>query len=206
MRGRDDARRQARIAEVFLDEGVDGCQQGVFPRWRRDGTVLPDPGREHHGEQVEHRGPELGRAGGIVVAEAAGKLADQGRDQGGRAAVTEDAEARPALQETIEFLGLIDIQDTVIGRKARNTGHKAIRARAVTDLANYIGWEKSHGVYYMGVPDMAVGPLYYSLYDAACVRIGAMRCKQRRQGSLDHDCSRKFRAISCPRGVSTDSG
>ena len=24
----------------------------------------------------------------------------------------------------------------------------------------------------MGVPDMAVGPLYYSLYDAACVRIG----------------------------------
>src|SRR3954470_6239826 len=87
--------------------------------------------------------------------------------------LAEDAEARPALQETIEFLGLIDIQDTVIGRKARNTGHKAIRARAVTDLANYIGWEKSHGVYYMGVPDMAVGPLYYSLYDAACVRIGA---------------------------------
>ena len=61
----------------------------------------------------------------------------------------------------------------MIGRKARNTGHKAIRARAVTDLANYIGWERSHGVFYMGVPDMAVGPLYYSLYDAACVRINA---------------------------------
>ena len=40
------------------------------------------------------------------------------------------------------FLGLIDLQDTVIGRKARNTGHKAIRARAVTDLADYIGWER----------------------------------------------------------------
>src|ERR1051325_8150347 len=64
--------------------------------------------------------------------------------------LAEDAEARRALQETIEFLGLIDIQDTVIGRKARNTGHKAIRARAVTDLANYIGWEKSHGVFYIG--------------------------------------------------------
>jgi hypothetical protein len=87
--------------------------------------------------------------------------------------LAEDPEARPGLQETIEFLGLIDIQDTVIGRKARNTGHKAIRARAVTDLANYIGWEKSHGVFYMGVPDMAVGPLYYSLYDSACVRIAA---------------------------------
>ena len=87
--------------------------------------------------------------------------------------LAEDEAARPALRETIEFLGLIDLQDTVIGRKARNTGHKAIRARAVTDLANYIGWEGSHGVFYMGVPDMAVGPLYYSLYDHACVHINA---------------------------------
>jgi hypothetical protein len=87
--------------------------------------------------------------------------------------LAEDEANRPALRETIEFLGLIDLQDTVIGRKARNTGHKAIRARAVTDLANYIGWEKSDGVFYMGVPDMAVGPLYYSLYDSACVRINA---------------------------------
>jgi hypothetical protein len=87
--------------------------------------------------------------------------------------LAEDEQARPMLREQIEFLGLIDLQDTVIGRKARNTGHKAIRARAVTDLAKYIGWERSHGVYYMGVPDMAVGPLYYSLYDAASVRINA---------------------------------
>ncbi len=87
--------------------------------------------------------------------------------------IAEEPANRPGLQDTIEFLGLIDLQETVIGRKARNTGHKAIRARAVTDLANYIGWEKSHGVYYMGVPDMAVGPLYYSLYDAASVRINA---------------------------------
>ena len=28
-------------------------------------------------------------------------------------------------------------------------------------------------MYYMGVPDMAVGPLYYSLYDAACVTMAA---------------------------------
>lgn len=87
--------------------------------------------------------------------------------------IAEDPEARRELQSTIEFLGLIDLQETVIGRKARNTGHKAIRARAVTDLANYIGWEKSHGVFYMGVPDMAVGPLYYSLYDAASVLMTA---------------------------------
>ena len=61
----------------------------------------------------------------------------------------------------------------MVGRKARNTGHKALRARAVTDLADFIGWERAHGVFYMGVPDMAVGPLYYSLYDAVCVRMSS---------------------------------
>src|SRR5438132_1179877 len=84
-----------------------------------------------------------------------------------------DAAARPLLRDHLIFLGLIDVQDTVIGRKARNTGHKALRARAVTDLADFIGWERAHGVYYIGVPDMAVGPLYYSAYDAACVIVTA---------------------------------
>jgi hypothetical protein len=80
-----------------------------------------------------------------------------------------EPQLRPLLRDQLLFLGLIDLQDTVAGRKARNTGHKALRARAVADLADFIGWEGAHGVYYMGVPDMAVGPLYYSLYDAACV-------------------------------------
>ncbi len=84
-----------------------------------------------------------------------------------------DEKIRPLLRDRLLFLGLIDLQDTVIGRKARNTGHKALRARAVTDLADFIGWERAHGVYYIGVPDMAVGPLYYSAYDAACVTAAA---------------------------------
>ncbi len=87
--------------------------------------------------------------------------------------LAEDEAARPALRDQLEFLGLIDVQDTVIGRKARNTGHKALRARAVTDLADFTGWENAHGIYYMGVPDMAIGPLYYSVYDATCVHINA---------------------------------
>jgi hypothetical protein len=87
--------------------------------------------------------------------------------------LVDDPAARPQLRDHLVFLGLIDVQDTVIGRKARNTGHKALRARAVTDLADFIGWERAHGVYYIGVPDMAVGPLYYSAYDAACVVVTA---------------------------------
>ena len=82
-----------------------------------------------------------------------------------------DESLRPLLRDQLLFLGLIDLQDTIAGRKARNTGHKALRARAVADLADFVGWERAAGVYYMGVPDMAIGPLYYSLYDAACVTV-----------------------------------
>jgi hypothetical protein len=84
-----------------------------------------------------------------------------------------DPEVRPHLRDHLIFLGLIDLQDTIAGRKARNTGHKALRARAVIDLAEFIGWDRSAGVHYIGVPDMAVGPLYYSLYDAVCVMMTA---------------------------------
>ena len=84
-----------------------------------------------------------------------------------------DETIRQRLADHLLFLGLIDLQDTVVGRKARNTGHKALRARAVIELADFIGWERAHGVYYIGVPDMAIGPLYYSLYDAACVTVSA---------------------------------
>ena len=98
---------------------------------------------------------------------------DSRRSYGLFLGLAEDAATRPQLKDQLEFLGLIDLQDTISGRKARNTGHKALRARAVTDLADFIGWEDSHGVYYMGVPDMAVGPLYYSLYDSVCVRLTA---------------------------------
>ena len=54
--------------------------------------------------------------------------------------------ARPRLRDQLLFLGLIDLQDTMMGRKARNTGHKALRSRAVVDLADCIGWERAHGV------------------------------------------------------------
>src|SRR5437660_8346044 len=98
---------------------------------------------------------------------------DSRRSYGLFLGLAEEEAVRPRLRDQLEFLGLIDLQDTVIGRKARNTGHKAIRARSITDLADFIGWERSHGVYYMGVPDMAIGPLYYSLYDAVCVRMAS---------------------------------
>ncbi len=104
-----------------------------------------------------------------------------------------DESARAALRDQLLFLGCIDVQETVAGRKGRNTGHKAIRARATLDLADTVGWERAHGVFYAGVPDMAVGPLYYSMYDAACVTTnarfpdGARQLKKTNQTPLSDD-------------------
>src|SRR5215510_7360232 len=121
-------------------------------------------------EPIREKGTVQERLHAHMIATVSG---DSRRSYGLFLGLAEEEEARPLLADQLNFLGLIDLQDTVIGRKARNTGHKAIRARSITDLADFISWERSHGVYYMGVPDMAIGPLYYSLYDAICVRMAA---------------------------------
>ncbi|PYO01971.1 MAG: hypothetical protein DMD91_05700 [Candidatus Rokuibacteriota bacterium] len=124
--------------------------------WHREQTPITEQGtvdERLHAHMIATMSGDVARSYGLFLGLAA------------------DEQARPRLRDHLIFLGLIDLQDTIVGRKARNTGHKALRARAVSDLAEFIGWERSHGVHYIGVPDMAVGPLYYSLYDAACVTV-----------------------------------
>jgi hypothetical protein len=121
--------------------------------------------------------PDYGEGGTIEERLTAHMLATMGgevqRSYGMFLDLAADEAARPKLRDQLLFLGLIDMQDTIVGRKARNTGHKALRARAIADLAEFVGWERAHGVFYTGVPDMAVGPLYYSTYDAVCVHLAA---------------------------------
>jgi len=139
------------------------------------GMIVPPPS---HGPVVWNRDePPITQEGPIAEQLHAHMIAtmsgDVRRSYGLFLGLAGDARIRPLLRDHMLFLGLIDLQDTIIGRKARNTGHKALRARAVVDLADVIGWDQARGVFYIGVPDMAVGPLYYSLYDAACVTIAA---------------------------------
>src|SRR5260370_23021429 len=42
---------------------------------------------------------------------------------------------RPLLRDQLQFLGLIDLQDTIIGRKTRTTGHKPLPSRSLAVLA-----------------------------------------------------------------------
>jgi hypothetical protein len=163
----------------YIPAGLDIWNQllGKYPgRYATmKGINVPPPSygpvvwQEDH-EAIHEKGTIEERLHAHMIATVSG---DSRRSYGLFLGLAEEEQARPLLADQLNFLGLIDLQDTVIGRKARNTGHKAIRARSITDLADFIGWERSHGVYYMGVPDMAIGPLYYSLYDAVCVRMAS---------------------------------
>jgi hypothetical protein len=76
------------------------------------------------------------------------------------------AERKAALAE-LAFAGLIDVQDRAFQNRSYTTGHKSFRARATVELGEAIGWDRAHHVLYAGALDIAVGPRWYSLYEAA---------------------------------------
>jgi hypothetical protein len=77
------------------------------------------------------------------------------------------AERRPVLAH-LAFAGLIDVQDRMLHNRSYTTGHKAYRARATIELGEALGWDAAHHVLYAGVPDIAVGPRWYSTYEMGC--------------------------------------
>ena len=80
----------------------------------------------------------------------------------------EDRANRRKLLAHLMFAGLIDVQDRMIFNRSYTTGHKSYRARAMIELGDYVGWENAHSIIYAGVPDIAVGPRWYSTYEMAC--------------------------------------
>ena len=124
--------------------------------------------REIH-QPIEESGALEERLHSYMIATMTGELK---RCHGLFLGLAEEPDARRALQETIEFLGLIDIQETVIGRKARNTGHKAVRRPRRNRPRQLHRLEEVARVFYMGVPYGGRTALLF-LYDAASVLIGA---------------------------------
>lgn len=80
----------------------------------------------------------------------------------------EDEANRPRALAQLAFAGLIDVQDRMYFNRSYTTGHKSYRARATIELGNFVGWENAHGIVYAGVPDIAVGPRWYSTYEMGC--------------------------------------
>lgn len=81
---------------------------------------------------------------------------------------------REALKCQILFCSIADVQDTLRGVSVRSTGHKALRIRAMLDLADYVGWENAHSVFYAAVPALPVEPLFYLLYNSV-----SNRCREK---------------------------
>jgi hypothetical protein len=75
--------------------------------------------------------------------------------------------SRDRVLAQLVFAGLIDVQDRMVFNRSYTTGHKSYRARATVELAEAVGWENAHAVIYAGVPDIAVGPRWYSNYEMA---------------------------------------
>ena len=75
----------------------------------------------------------------------------------------------PQLLAQLVFAGLIDVQDRMLHNRSYTTGHKSYRARATVELGEAVGWDHAHDILYAGVPDMAVGPRWYSTYEMGCL-------------------------------------
>jgi hypothetical protein len=80
----------------------------------------------------------------------------------------QDVPNRRAVLAHLAFAGLIDVQDRMLHNRSYTTGHKAYRARATIELGDALGWDAAHSVLYAGVPDIAVGPRWYSTYEMGC--------------------------------------
>jgi hypothetical protein len=91
-----------------------------------------------------------------------------------------DADRHKILAQLL-FAGLIDIQDRMLFNRSYTTGHKGYRGRSVVELGALFGWSNAHDVVYAGVPDMAVGPHWYSTFEMATAV-----CQQFFEGA-DHD-------------------
>ena len=80
----------------------------------------------------------------------------------------EDVPHRTDVLAHLAFAGLIDVQDRMLHNRSYTTGHKSYRARAMIELGEALGWDDGHSVLYAGVPDIAVGPRWYSTYEMGC--------------------------------------
>jgi hypothetical protein len=76
-----------------------------------------------------------------------------------------EPEQRTRLKDAILAAGIFDLQQTIIQRGGyQNIGHKALRARAMVDIADHLGWENSHGLFYTVVPDLGCMPRFFELW------------------------------------------
>ncbi len=84
-----------------------------------------------------------------------------------------DEAKRRVVEANVLFAGIIDLPGPrMLPPNLINGAHKAIRARAMVDLAEAVGWENAYPIFFAVIPDLATNPRYYDLYEAAATYLG----------------------------------
>src|SRR5581483_9101061 len=93
-----------------------------------------------------------------------------------------DEAKRKALEAEVIFSGIIDLPGPrLLPGAGVNPAHKAIRARALVDLANALGWDQAYPLYYVVIPDLANNPRHHDLFDTTHALLSAEIGKEYRE-------------------------
>jgi hypothetical protein len=129
-------------------------------------------------------------------------LCDQNRAYGLFLGLAPLPRVRRQLQSELLYTALTDVQERIRQGHLRTLQHTTIRARALIDLANYLGWEQAGSVFQAVVPDIAMGPRFYSMHDLVATlceeELGEMLPKLRARNTVpltDKDINTLLRTI-----------
>ena len=139
-------------------DGIDiGSNSFDGPAWSPPNVYFPDQEPADLGTK-----PGTGHFSDLFEAFKAGERSEAYRLFLG---IAQDPAQREALKEATLFSAIIDLQDTLNDRPAyQNIGHKALRTRAMLDLADDLGWDAAHPIFYTVVPDIGTQPLLHALW------------------------------------------
>ncbi len=79
-----------------------------------------------------------------------------------------DDEKRRRVESQVLFAGIVDLPGPrQLTGLLVNPAHKAIRARAMVDIANAVGWENAYPAFFVVIPDLANNPRNHDLFETA---------------------------------------
>ncbi len=83
-----------------------------------------------------------------------------------------DDEKRQRLESNVLYTAIIDLPGPrPVAIHIVYSAHKAIRARAMIDLANTFGWSQSYPLFLIVIPDIASNPRFHDVFETANIKL-----------------------------------
>jgi hypothetical protein len=93
-------------------------------------------------------------------------------DEASGEAAAGDETKRRALEAQVVYAAIIDMPGPRMDSLHNvNSAHKALRARAMVDLANTFGWEQAYPLFLIVVPDLATDPRFHDIVETASLSL-----------------------------------